>query len=78
MSTIIIWVVGAGLLIINILLRTRVLRLEAALKQARSAEYMTYLRQLPAKNDKIAAIKALRKQYFELSLLDANKLWQQR
>ncbi|ALF59307.1 hypothetical protein [Psychrobacter urativorans] len=78
MSTIIIWVVGAGLLIINIMLRTRMLRLEAALKQVRSAEYMTYLRQLPEQNDKIAAIKALRKQYFELSLLDANKLWQQK
>ena len=78
MSTIIIWVVGAGLLIINIVLRTRMLRLEAALKQVRSAEYMTYLRQLPEQHDKIAAIKALRKQYFELSLLDANKLWQQK
>ena len=78
MSTLIIWVVGAGLLIVNILLRTRMLRLEAQLKQVRHSEYMTYLRQLPQKNDKVAAIKALRKQYFELSLVDANKLWQQR
>lgn len=78
MSTLIIWVVGAGLLLINIMLRTRILRLEAELKQLRSAEYITYLRRQGAPNEKVTAMKALRKQYPELSLLDANKLWQQR
>lgn len=78
MSTLIIWVVGAGLLLVNIMLRTRVLRLEAELKQVRQSEYITYLRRQGAPNEKMAAIKALRKQYPELSLVDAVQLWQQK
>ncbi|WP_201617250.1 hypothetical protein [Psychrobacter urativorans] len=79
MLTIIIWAVGAGLLLINITLRTRILRLEARLRElSNPQQQMAYLRKLPAQNDKIAAIKALRKQYPELSLLEANQLWQQR
>ena len=78
MPSIIIWIIGAGLLITNIMLRTRVLRLEAQLKQLCHSEYITYLRQQNAQTDKIAALKALRKQYPELSLVDASQLWQQR
>lgn len=75
---IIIWIIGAGLLITNIMLRTRVLRLEAQLKQLRHSEYVAYLRQKNAQTEKVAAIKALRNQYPELSLVDASRLWQQR
>ncbi|MBO1530834.1 hypothetical protein J3492_06355 [Psychrobacter sp. F1192] len=80
MSALIIWVMGAGLLLINIMLRTRILRLEASLKELRgSQEYLKYLHQQAqaTQNNKVAAIKALRKKYPELSLIEANKLWQQ-
>ena len=78
MSTIIIWIMGAGLLLINIVLRTRILRLEARLKElSNPQEQLTFLRQQAAQKDKVPAIKALRKQYPELSLIEANKLWQQ-
>ena len=78
MSTLIIWMMGAGLLLINIILRTRILRLEARLKElSRPEDYLAFLRQKKKKKDKVPAIKALRKQYPELSLIEANKLWQQ-
>lgn len=78
MSTLIIWVMGAGLLLINIILRTRILRLEARLKElSNPQEQLAFLRQQAAQKDKILAIKALRKQYPELSLIEANQLWQQ-
>lgn len=78
MSTLIIWVMGAGLLLINIILRTRILRLEARLKElSNPQEQLAFLRQQAAQKDKIPAIKALRKQYPELSLIEANQLWQQ-
>lgn len=68
MLTIIVWAVGAALLLINIFLRTRILRLEGELKKLRSPqEYMTYLRQQNVQDNKVAAIKTLRKQYPELS-----------
>jgi uncharacterized membrane protein (DUF2068 family) len=40
---------------------------------------MDYLRQQAklSQNNKMASIKALRKQYPELSLIEANNLWQQ-
>ena len=77
MLTIIVWAVGAALLLINIFLRTRILRLEAELKKLRSPqEYMTYLRQQNVQDNKVAAIKALRKQYPELSLIEANSLYE--
>ncbi len=77
MSTLIIWMMGAGLLLINIILRTRILRLEARLKElSNPQEQLAFLRQQAAQKDKVPAIKALRKQYPELSLLEANKLWQ--
>ncbi len=78
MSTIVIWVMGAILLLINIMLRTRLLRLEARLKElSNPQEQLAFLRQQAAQKDKIPAIKALRKQYPELSLIEANQLWQQ-
>ena len=77
MSTLIIWIMGAGLLLVNIILRTRILRLEARLKElSNPQEQLAFLRQQAAKKDKVPAIKALRKQYPELSLIEANKLWQ--
>ena len=78
MSALIIWVMGAILLLINIMLRTRILRLEARLKElSNPQEQLTFLRQQAAQKDKVLALKALRKQYPELSLIEANKLWQQ-
>ncbi len=77
MLTIIVWAVGAALLLLNIFLRTRILRLEAELKKLRSPqEYMTYLRQQNVQDNKVAAIKTLRKQYPELSLIEANSLYE--
>lgn len=78
MSALIIWAMGAVLLLINIMLRTRILRLEARLKElSNPKEQLAFLRQQAAKKDKVQALKALRKQYPELSLIEANKLWQQ-
>ena len=78
MSALIIWVMGAILLLINIMLRTRILRLEARLKElSNPQEQLAFLRQQAAQKDKVPALKALRKQYPELSLIEANKLWQQ-
>lgn len=78
MSALIIWVMGAILLLINIMLRTRILRLEARLKElSNPQEQLASLRQQAAQKDKVPALKALRKQYPELSLIEANKLWQQ-
>ena len=78
MSALIIWVMGAVLLLINIMLRTRILRLEARLKElSNPQEQLVFLRQQAGQKDKVPALKALRKQYPELSLIEANKLWQQ-
>ncbi len=78
MSTLIIWAMGAGLLLINIILRTRILRLEARLKElSNPQEQLTFLRQQAAQKEKVAAIKALRKKYPELSLVEGKKLWDQ-
>ncbi|MDN5620622.1 MAG: hypothetical protein L0G63_09140 [Psychrobacter sp.] len=77
MSTLVIWIMGAGLLLYNIALRTQILQLKARLReQIGTQAYLACLRQHAAKGD-IAAIKALRKKYPELSLIEANKLWQQ-
>ncbi|AMN68217.1 hypothetical protein [Psychrobacter sp. P11G5] len=77
MTTLIIWAMGAGLLLINIILRTRILRLEARLKElSNPQEQLAFLRQQAAQKDKIPAIKALRKQYPEISLIEANRMWQ--
>ena len=84
MLTIIVWAVGAALLLINIFLRTRILRLEGELKRLEGElkklrspqEYMNYLRQQNVQDNKVAAIKALRKQYPELSLIEANSLYE--
>ncbi len=78
MSALIIWVMGAILLLINIMLRTRILRLEARLKElSNPQEQLAFLRQQALKKEKAAAIRALRKQYPEISLTEANRLWQQ-
>lgn len=78
MSALIIWVMGAALLLINIMLRTRILRLEARLKElSNPKEQVAFLRAQASKKEKAAAIKALRKQYPEISLIDANRLWKQ-
>ena len=78
MSVLIIWVMGAALLLINIMLRTRILRLEGRLKElSNPKEQLAFLRQQAAQKEKVAAIKALRKQYPEISLVEANKMWQQ-
>ena len=78
MSVLIIWVMGAALLLINIMLRTRILRLEARLKElSNPKEQLGFLRQQAAQKEKVAAIKALRKQYPEISLVEANKMFQQ-
>ena len=78
MSTLIIWVMGAALLLINIILRTRILRLEARLKElSNPQEQLAFLREQAAQKEKVPALKVLRKQYPELSLADANRLWKQ-
>ena len=78
MSVLIVWVMGAALLLINIMLRTRILRLEARLKElSNPKEQSAFLRQQASKKEKAAAIKALRKQYPEISMVEANKMWQQ-
>lgn len=78
MSTLIIWVMGAALLLINIILRTRILRLEARLKElSNPQEQLVFLREQAAQKEKVPALKVLRKQYPELSLADANRLWKQ-
>lgn len=78
MSALVIWVMGAVLLLINIILRTRILRLEARLKElSNPKEQLAFLRQQASKKEKIASIRALRKQYPEISLMEANRLWQQ-
>ena len=80
MSTIVIWVIGVGLLLMNIALRTQILQLKAHLKALRNPkEQIDYLRKQAklSQNNKVASIKALRKQYPELSLIEANNLWQQ-
>lgn len=77
MSTLVIWVMGAGLLLYNIALRTELLKLKARLREQTGAQaYLAYLRQHAAKGD-IAAMKALRKKYPELSLVEAKELWNQ-
>lgn len=78
MLVLIVWVMGAALLLINIFLRTRILRLEARLKElSNPQEQLAFLRQQAASKEKAAAIKALRKQYPEISLMEASRLWQQ-
>ncbi|WP_299187227.1 hypothetical protein [uncultured Psychrobacter sp.] len=77
MSTLMIWVMGASLLLYNIALRTELLQLKARLReQTGTKTYLAYLRQHAAKGD-MAAMKALRKKYPELSLVEAKKLWNQ-
>ena len=78
MSTTIIWLIGVTLLLTNIAMRIENRQLRARLKEVNNPqEYLTYLRKLSADKDKMKSIKALRKRYPELSLVEANQLWQQ-
>lgn len=77
MLMIIVWAAGALMLLINIIMRARMLRLETRIKALTNPDdYMTYLRELSTTNKKNAAIKALRQRYPEVSALQAVQLWQ--
>ncbi|GAF61977.1 hypothetical protein JCM18903_2021 [Psychrobacter sp. JCM 18903] len=77
MSTLIIWIM-CRIIINKYHVAHPNIKLEARLKEfSRPEDYVAFLRQQAAQKDKIPAIKALRKQYPELSLIEANKLWQQ-
>lgn len=77
MLTIVVWTAGAIILLYNIWLRTRILRLEARLRElGNPQQQLAYLRKQNAQGNKVAAIKALRKQYPEISLIDANRMYQ--
>ncbi len=78
MLTIVIWAAGAVLLLVNIILRTRILQLEAHLRALSDPqEQLAYLRNQAAAGNKRAAIKALRTKYPGLTLAEAMKLWKQ-
>lgn len=77
MLIIIVWAAGALMLLINIIMRTRMLRLEARIKALTDSEdYINYLRELAVDNKKMVAIRALRQRYPEVSNLQAVQLWQ--
>lgn len=77
MLTVIVWAAGAFMLLINIIMRTRMLRLEARIKALTNPDdYTTYLRELAADNKKTVAIRTLRQRYPEVSNLQAVQLWQ--
>ena len=77
MLIVILWAAGALMLLINIMMRNRMQRLEARIKALTDPEdYMTYLRELSTTNKKNAAIRALRQRYPEVSPLQAVQLWQ--
>lgn len=62
----------------NFIYRRQVVQLKKRLKELGGYEqYVTYLQNQQQGKDKIAAIKALRQQFPELSLLEATQLWQQ-
>lgn len=77
METLIIWVLVA-LILMNIALRIENKKLKAQLLLKRDPnEQRAFLQNQMAQNkSKPAAIKALRQQYPELSLLEASQLWQ--
>lgn len=84
-----LWLTIVGLFVVSSLLlhvaqRARIRQLESQLQQHSNAQdsmpqdQLAYLRELAKTKDKVAAIKALRKQYPELSLVQAVQLWQQK
>ena len=78
MSTALVWLIGLTLLLTNLAILIENRQLRARLKELNNPEeYLIYLRKLSADKDKIKSIKALRKRYPELSLVEANQLWQQ-
>lgn len=79
MSSVMMWVIGLSLLTVSIAQYMRIRQLEARLRQLSSSEdQLAYLREQLPNKDKIAAIKALRAQYPELSLIEALQLWEQK
>ncbi|WP_201533176.1 hypothetical protein [Psychrobacter ciconiae] len=78
METLIIWVLVVALILMNIALRIENKKLKAQLLLKRDPnEQRAFLQNQMAQNkSKPAAIKALRQQYPELSLLEASQLWQ--
>lgn len=79
MSSLMVWVIGFSLLIVSIAQYMRIRQLEARLRQLSSYEdRLAYLREQLPNKDNIAAIKALRAQYLELSLIEALQLWEQK
>lgn len=84
-----LWLTIVGLFVVSSLLlhvaqRARIRQLESRLRQHSIAQdsmpqdQLAYLRELAKTKDKVAAIKALRKQYPELSLVQAVQLWQKK
>lgn len=78
METLIVWVFVVALLLMNIALRMENKKLKAQLMLKRNPnEQQAFLqRQIAQNKSKIEAIKALRQQYPELSLVEATQLWQ--
>ncbi|WP_230655847.1 hypothetical protein [Psychrobacter sp. I-STPA10] len=78
MLVIVVVVVVAVLFIKNLAYRQQVAQLKKRLQELGGNEqYVAYLQSQQQGKDKIAAIKALRQQFPELSLLEANEIWQQ-
>lgn len=77
------WIIAAVialivLLIKNLAHRQQIAHLKKRLQERGSYEqYVTYLQNQLQGKDKVAAIKALRQQFPELSLIEATQLWQQ-
>ena len=77
------WVIVAVIVLIvllikNLAYRHQVAHLKKRLQEQGSYEqYVTYLQNQLQGRDKVAAIKALRQKFPELSLLEATQLWQQ-
>ncbi len=75
--TIIVWVASVAMFLLNTMQRKHIQRLETRLiKLTDPDDYLNYLRQQAAIHDKGTAIKVLRKEYPEVSVIKANKLWQ--
>lgn len=77
-TTLMIWVLVAALLLMNIALRleNKTLKSQLLLKRDPNEQLAFLQDQLAQNKGQIDAIKALRKQFPELSLVDATQLWQ--
>lgn len=78
------WIVGlimlsVGLLVFNFYQYRQIECLKSRLRLARNEEaLLSYLRTQLADKPKVAAIKALRTQYPELTLVEAVQLWERK